>query len=367
MSAFGVWCPRSHGSKKVKKGGTQVQINLSGKLQKMIALVCAVLLLACGSAREFTSTLLTYRYDLSPLKGKVVSNLYCMYLGTCGKMPQMVMGVPAEKLRKMWAFKIARSPGNADVRNTAHTLLQEYRTMSPTRMSLWQYRAYVANVIARTKQKMDWERLARLKRVYHYQFELIRSIARSISERDILAYGLTELMPSDKGELNLQVLEIMLRTDGKEFIEGIPALGDTLVSFGPYQFTYLALRHTPGQITETCVVNLALPKSRRIPESVAKLRGDDHYVAAYLFATANVANLVHALNDRQFDVLSKKWKSCWPSVVQYIAVSHHGPSAAKRFAKAWLNDNCRKEYAAYCDGRYRLYAAKAAANYRALK
>ena len=171
-------------------------------------------------------------------------------------------------------------------------------------------------------------------------------------------------MPSRIGEINLQTMEFLLRNAGIRYVYSIPALADAKTSFGPYQFTEFAWYHAEDDIRGGSVMNMAVRQPQRIDHgSVSRLRGEEHHIAAFLFAIDNIANLIAHTSPAQFRALSANWRRQKDDLVKFIATSHHGPNASLAIAQRWLDNGARSEYEISCHGRFRDYAIKTGRNY----
>ena len=197
---------------------------------------------------------------------------------------------------------------------------------------------------------------------------VLKKVCSAVNAQDLLAYSLTELMPSADGKLNVNVLEFLLKNAGREYIESIPAIYDAKTSFGPYQFTEFALFDHKGQKRGSSIPNQALPGKDRIPGSVSKLRGKDHYKAGYLFMVDNMANFVHKIGWSELGILENQFKENKDDVIAFLATAHHGPGWANKYATNWLKDKAKKHYQDYCTSdAYKQYANKTKANLKAIR
>lgn len=122
---------------------------------------------------------------------------------------------------------------------------------------------------------------------------LAKAFANRISEADLIALGITELMDKNTPEFNNKVFTVLLEKVGKEYLLFSPALGDNLLSYGPYQLTRSAVDGKNGGAT--------MADDRFTGGKILKIRDitkfplEDHHKAAYLLALTNVALLVKAI------------------------------------------------------------------------
>lgn len=330
-----------------------------------ILLVCLTAFVSCGNKKQPSKVVSTQEVTCPSgyLEGRSCSNLYATYLGI---KPGSVIGSsvtlePYSILNDMWAKKVKMSPSPV-VKNTSDSLLSEYadkRTIS----SFGDYTDHVDGIVKSLKSSIDWNVVKKDMHLTQQEVNLAKQIMNSFKGEDMVAYVLTELMPSADGKFNREVLNIMLKTGGIEYVANIPAMGDKKTSFGPYQFTEYALFHTQKEMRGASIINCAVSDdANKIPGSVAKLRGDDHHRAAYLFATYNICLLVKGLNKKQFAMLQKVWKSNKDDLFIYCATAHHLPGVARTSAKRWIHNQAKKPFEDSCGRRILQYAKKTRAN-----
>lgn len=171
-------------------------------------------------------------------------------------------------------------------------------------------------------------------------------------------------MPSRDGQLNKLILDFLLKNAGREYIESIPAMYDPKTSFGPYQFTEYALYEVPRRGKRgASIINQAVKESEKIPGSVALLRGEQHYKAAFLFMIENIANLVN----KRCAALNSVWRANKDDLIMFVATSHHMPSPALNAARRWLDNWARLPFYISCGSHLRRYALKTKANLESLQ
>ncbi len=309
------------------------------------------------------------------LQGRNMVDLYTMYTGRTGPMPEVWRVDFDKRLEIMWQIKNRRSGNNRTVVNAGRRLRWNYREKDHAQISLKEYRQEADQVVKEVFTKLNWQKYASIKKLRPEELSKLKSIISNITGEHLLAYCLTELMPGKDGHLNTEVLSFLLKSAGRRYLESIPAVYDPKTSFGPYQFTEYALfdgyvkdkqGHKTRERRGASIVNQCLPDNLKIPGSVAKLRGNDHHKAAFLFTIDNIANLLHKISWNEFRVLSNKAKEA--DIMAYVATAHHGPAKAKSYARAWLAGGARRPYKDYCTNKiYRLYAEKTQNNLNALK
>ena len=207
-------------------------------------------------------------------------------------------------------------------------------------MNMKEFIAVADGKVAVAKKSIDWDRLCKL-RVYHLdalKCKTLKEIMGNIYGRDLIAYGMTELLPSKIGETNTLYLDVMLRNAGAQFLYHAPSLGDGYASLGLYQFTFLALREDAERVEGTNIVNSMVgPKGDKIPGSVVALFGHEHHTAAFYFAVHNVAGVLGQLNNKQAETLSKIHHTHQDEMVIMIACAHHNPKYTRQVIARWLD------------------------------
>ncbi len=306
-------------------------------------------------------------YKTGPLAGRQFSGFLYDLTGIHGQAPEIVRINFCDVLERLWKMKENRSR-NLVVSRTATKIVQEYKTTSPGTMTLKEYAKLIQRDIEQTFRDLDWNKVGKIEGLDTRRLALVKKIVATFTGKDFLAYSMTELMPTTDGMFNAYVYGFLLRNAGRKFIESIPALYDDYTSFGPYQFTQYAWYDAGGECRGGSRVNTAL-KHPIFHGSVSKLRGNEHHVAAFLFAVDNTAKLVLKLNQKQLSLLMRIYRSRHAEVIQYIATAHNFPNGrhgAEGAVLRWLENNARRSYIISCTWRPRLYARKTAANLAAL-
>ncbi|HEX5774455.1 MAG TPA: hypothetical protein VFY28_00620 [Candidatus Paceibacterota bacterium] len=335
------------------------------------ALLCgstASALVGCDEAHSATGT-----YTLGKLAGRPVSDLFAIYIGHTGVLPEKLTIDWGQRLHSMWEAKVRASRGNRVVVQTRNKLLGEFRHRDRRPLTLKDYQRIAHREASKLNDNLDWESVGRQYlrkgegKVNTRKLRLLKNVAQMIRGRELMAYGLTELMPGrNDGAFNRDFLDFLLRNGGRSYVERIPALYDDRTSFGTYQFTSYAVYDGPGGPRGASIINRALPSGLRIPGSVMLLRGNDHFRAAYLFAVHNLAILIRGLNSRQTRTLERVWSKSGASLTEFVATAHHGPYPAYSAGQRWLDNRAKLPFRRSCAGRYLVYAKKTAVNYRAL-
>lgn len=315
------------------------------------------------------------------LAGHKAADLYATYLGVRdgGIVPAKIVFDPSKQLATMWQNKfdwIKRHPRvslSPVVLQASRDLQNRYNHEPINFMTLNQFMSQIEITVEFVKNDINWGGLARIENIKDAdKIRLLERICRSITGNDILAYCMTELMPSADGELNVAMMSFLLRNAGVEYINAIPAQYDEKTSFGAFQFTEFALCHLVRNGKTDCrgasVVNHA--RNRPIPDSVVAVLGFQQFEAGYQFMVDNIAKLIAGASKKQFAALVANWKPHKDEVVVFGATAHHLPVPARSAAREWLGrmgGKKQKSLMTCLTGRLQAYGKKTLANLRALR
>ena len=164
-----------------------------------------------------------------------------------------------------------------------------------------------------------------------YKKDLFDVIKKGIDWESIVAYAMTELCENKEDwEFNKQLLDLLLRNAGVNFLSKVPALYDGKTSYWLYQFTEFALYDRNWEKRWASVVNKVLPPDKKIPGSVIDLNTrEEQTKAAFMNALYNLNFAIKNLTDQQAkDLLSyqKSHKESFKdNTTQLIAMCHHMP------------------------------------------
>ena len=310
-----------------------------------------------------------HEYPAGNLFGRRINHnsLYGKYLNLDSSIvPDRLVIDFYKQLEERWSIKEARYEVDKSAKKTADEILIEYRSNPITEMDLSDYCNNSSNIANQVRVNLNWQALGNHFSLEPEKLSVLQMIASDINGEELMAYVMTELMPAPDGDLNKNILDFLLRNAGREFLEAIPAQGDKYNSFGPFQFTYLALAHTPTILNGVSAVNLYVDKDQKIPGSVMLLRGDDHIRAAVMFVIYNLLVGIRKLSDKQLDTLKSVYKDYMSEIVQFVATAHHKPSHAYETLKRWLDKKGEVEYKDVCSESTKLYALKTESNYQAM-
>jgi hypothetical protein len=307
-------------------------------------------------------------YPAGALEGRKVGHLYADYLGLDEKGavigPELSVDFK-HQLAHLWRRKLAAfaTPGDSPeqarlallVSYESHPELfrlaeRLYDSYDP-REGLCNVRDYqegVDSAIAPVRRDIEalLERGHERLDLSRQQAQLVASAARRIDGKDLTAISLAELMPTADGTLNRELFDFLLCHAGEGFIDRIPAIHDSLISFGPYQLTRLALDGSAG--SGASALDALLPR-RYLPQTIEALGQAQHHQAAYLFAIHNIIKAVRKMDSAHVDMLERHLARHPQDLFMLTAVSHNKPSQGRlalgKLAVALLALE-RKEYEA---------------------
>lgn len=318
--------------------------------------------------REMPASKQTYK--TGALEGHRANGLYADFIGYKGRIPVTIQVNFAEQLEALWKRKTSRRNSNPVVTQTKLAILANYAQYDPGLMSLAEYQANAARQVDSVYNNLDWQKLRRDRlRGDTRRLAVVKEAAKTIGGRSLVAYQETELFPYDAtGKYNRDSLDFILRNAGRSYVESLPALHDSITSFGPCQFTQYALYDGPGGPRGASRINRYLPEQHRIPGSTMMLRGNDHVKACYLFGVDNLVALVSGLNRTQLRTFERVAPSRGLDIVQFVAIGHNKPAAGLTCAKRWLDAGAKKDNLwQYCqNGASKKYGQKTVSNFRAL-
>jgi hypothetical protein len=303
--------------------------------------------------------------DYALLRGEDFStpgrDLYEMFMGV--SRPNGVHEVNFHhQLKKMWKKKNDRRRGvSGATRNGWESIIIRYK--GDKKVTLDQFIAGAERHISIVNQRIDWNGVCREYNLGNERCKLLKAVSTMIKGKDLVAYGLTELMPSTDGQLNIDVLRVLLRSAGEDYVFLIPAMYDRYLSYGFYQFTSYAVNEPRG--ADASRVNRYLPVGNRIPGSVLKLNNSMQHRAAYLFAIGNIARAIQGLREKDLTVAYLRVKANPRAVTVFVATAHHAPSSAKRSFQAWIQRG--GNFRPYLRGRLVQYGRKTFNNLTALE
>ncbi len=328
-----------------------------------------------GNLKKAGSEGVKEKVDLSTISGRNLSDLYVKMLGIpSGIIPSHAEINFSKVLADMWVGKLTRKKGVSEATiDNAHTPVALYQE-DARKINLKQFITEAEAEVKIVKANLNWDKVCAGYKLKDKQCFTLKLVAKDIRGLDLVAYGMTELLPSSDGKLNVKYLDILLKNAGSNFVMAVPAMADSYLSLGFYQFTSLALRDDGIALEGASKASRYLPEKYRIPGSVIKLRNGENHRAAYLFVIHNLATLVKKLNEKQTATLQSVAKSKPGDIVTFMAVAHHSPSGAIKAMKSWLSskDKTKKVHAPghlnpHLKGRLVAYGYKTDSNLDALE
>jgi hypothetical protein len=267
----------------------------------------------------------------------------------------------AVTLAEAWDRKLARPNVSPAARKWAGKIVAKYSDSKRDTKSAEQYIAQVDNIVKQTHNEINYGALCTTFKITECT-ALYTTMGR-IRGRSIAAYGLSENFPSDDGQFNYRMFDMILQNAGENYLHSIPSQGDDLLSTGLFQFTSLAIRRdNSGKLGGANIVdNFA---GRRLPGSVVRLSTRQAHKAAFELATYNIAMTMRGLNHVEADRLAHK---CPVSgLTEVIAIGHHQPAPTWVAARRWVKSGCNKPLQSFLNPHLKIYAHKSASNYTAL-
>ncbi len=305
--------------------------------------------------------------NATAIKGRKLGGLYAEITGISGEVTKDSYQINyGEILAGLWKRKVDRQAATEATIDNAHKPLKVYLE-DQRRMSLGDFVGEAGKHVEQVKKNLDWSGVCKKYNLNKAECDMFQKLGKKVTGGHLVAYGMTEIMPSAEGELNLNILEMLLKHAGSNYMFTIPALYDGMLSLGFYQFTSYALRHDSGGVIGASTVNMFLSKADQIPGSVIRLENGQHHRAAYLFALHNFAQLAKRTSVKEFRVLEKAFTRKPSELVTFMATSHHAPTLALRHTRAWLKSGAKDELNRYLRGRLIPYGKKSDNNFAALK
>lgn len=322
------------------------------------------------------------RVNLAPLHGYLLNDLYTDYLGLKkGVIAPPYVEVSFENQMKLLYNKkvnFSKCKKNGKCKEASDTVLvqmpilfKNYLDNDKKKMSLKTFVGVADNKVMLAKKSLDWNKVCKryqpkndTQALNKKKCALIQEVVSRLTGKDMVAYGMTELLPSAEGRLNVAYLDVLLQNAGAEFLYHVPALGDEYASFGFYQFTMYALRRDAEATEGASIINSFVKDGgEKIPDSVVYLKGHEHHVAAFYFAVHNLSRMVFSLSSEGLKNLSKKHESYQDEMVMYVAAAHHAPGTAHKKTVRWINGGMKTSLlGAYRGLRIHPYAVKTKAN-----
>ena len=327
--------------------------------------------------------------DLRPLNGmnlgqKVLEdnkfgNLNAWYLGIEGEAPRSATIDFRKNLQALWNRKLAKKNVTGATQDYAQSIVDRYASGDKGLTTLPEFVEHVEGQLRLSEQAIDFTAFCQSRKLRDKKTgevtralstsdcQLLQNIARRISGQDVVAYGMTELLPSRRGKGNTKLLEVLLQHAGSEYLNSLPAMSDNLASFGFYQFTSYAVRHDASGRSGASRVSQFVASPYHIPGSVVALRGDQHHRAAFYFAIYNIGDLILFASDQERTNLAQLYPAHMGEIAEFMAVAHHLPSSAITRTRQWLAGKGKKSLRSFLGPSLKIYAEKTRSNRNALQ
>jgi hypothetical protein len=305
---------------------------------------------------------------MGALAGVRVADLFAFYLGVPeGTVLPETMEIDFDaNIRSLWERKIERvrrrSPSWVENTERARDVFSRLYTQAENKESqtINQFIEQANAAVAIVNQNLDWEKLntidfegAHFGKLTDNDIDLIRRLSGNVTGRMLLAYSITELMPSLRNyELNVNFYKFLLENAGANYLRCIPALYDNYLSVGLFQFTSFALYDMGNEKRGASLINTLLPQAEKIPTSVVRtLTNEDQMKAAYLFAIENITRLVLGIRADN------------NAPLRYIASAHHAPADARAAFRSWIDADFEGSHADLARASIADYIRKSHGNY----
>lgn len=301
--------------------------------------------------------------DTRTIATRKFGGLYAEITGISGTVGTEHVVNFGERLSYLWHKKLDRKNVSEDAVREADKPIARFLA-EPKKMTLKEFVAEADAQVSLVKKHLDTAQACRGYMLSDAECAMFRRLAQSVRGVYLVAYGMTELMPTTEGDLNVKVMEILLRNAGSNYLLTIPAMYDKMLSLGLYQFTSYAVNGVTKDGASK--MNLFLPVEVRIPGSVIELQNGQHHRAAYLLALHNFALLAKQTNKKEFQALGKALKEKPGDIVTYMAVAHHAPRPAVASMRRWLAYNAKGPLNDHLRGGLKPYGEKSDNNLRSL-
>lgn len=303
---------------------------------------------------EIANHLETSSYPLRELSGQKLEEPSKKYLGLTGETAPETLDINfLERLRDLWQAQKSDNPAEADtIREMRAVLIEEYQTVDAAHATLSDYAGIISSQLKRLKEKgvIDWTTLGEFENLTEKEIDLVRRSVEKTSAKEMLALILNELMPKQKGKLNVQLLDFLVRNAGISFINRIPSQ-KFLLAIGPYALNKQAVDGKSDKPQGASRINRVIKNEKlKIKDDVLDLRGNEFHRATFMRSIANLIDIVKSLDETETEKFSRGISDKKDEdLSNMIAISHRDPGMAQRATKAWLADDMKKPWSQYLD------------------
>jgi hypothetical protein len=300
-----------------------------------------------------------FRVLAGDLVGKAFGGTGKILTSSEGRLNQEHTFDSINALSSAWNIKTKNKGLSEMAAKNRTTFLEEFGRSFKHKMTLQQYVMNIDEVLRRLKVDFDFEKFGAAFNLSGPKIELFKRIMNKVDAKAMIAYALTEIGPVDpldeKGLVpdNIKLLDFALRTGGSEFVDFIPSMHDSLLSFGPYQLTRYAVGNSPvvnnkDEVKKTedgrvitkpdgaLIANkFVRGEKNKISTRLGDIRGAEHHRAAWLLAAVHVALVLRKLDDGRVALIENEFTK-FATLVGFLGACHNKMSCTDDYAN-WLN------------------------------
>lgn len=303
--------------------------------------------------------------NFQPIKTLGINNISLSYFDFSGKIPDSAEVNWNNSLDLLWNKKLEIKNVSPATKKAADKIISEFALADSETMTVNAHIANLDNTLNEVKRDFNWSGLCRKYNLTSSECYNLVYVAHNIDANMLTAYSMTELMPYREGNRNYALMSIYMENAGVRYLDAIPALGDTYLSMGRYQFTSFAIGYDDDGARPANMIAEFSP-NYPIPGSVVKLNGIESDLAAYYFSVYNVMTLLKKMTPNGNARFKNNCINKKDQLVEYIATAHHNPTWARKRAIEWIGEDCKKPLLSYQGERLEVYSIKTATNYNAI-
>jgi hypothetical protein len=337
--------------------------------------------------QESLTPLAPGEYRMGKLSGEKVGKLFSLYFGLKeGDAIPEVLKIDFQKVlntayqKKVKLLEEKYEEDTAEIQKL-HTHYQKFfarEEAQQEKRSVSDLEKIGQEQVSALDTLVDWNKFQNIPQYKNFsdnEVKLLRYLARVMNGKMLLAYSLTELMPSAENfTKNIRVYEFLAQNDPRILLAW-PSLGDSKKSAGPYQFTRGAVGISKaGEKNGALIINQLLPPNEKIPAELENLLSFSLQMrAAQLFVINNLAQLMFRIrkneakkNDRLLQLVSFLRSGNKEEMLSFVASAHNNPHDAITAFVSWLDADRRGQLGDFVE-ETEGYITKSQGNYQALK
>lgn len=300
-------------------------------------------------------------YQMGRLTGRRFGGLMSDYTGIRGEVKRVEKIDFRKNVAEIWRKKLEKYKDEKGVYPermllAARKAVAEFDTVTSEKSNLVKKLFEVNAARNEVANDIDWDKVKKSPRFNPQTrpktFELLQEVEKLTLSFSLLAYSTTEIMPTSgvNSPIGVHLYDFLLNNAGTNYMDLIPALGDNLISMGPYQFTDIAVK-TVNEMQDRYLKNKS-----HVPQKIENLRGVQNHKAAFLFAFYNIMEAIKRLpNDNDARIVLEGLKASQRAqatrnpneilnnksitvrdIEHFIAAAHNLPSAAYRAFDKYL-------------------------------